>query len=178
MSNLDRPQTNEMQISIKWLLGFILILAYSNITKLHSQSFLNILQLNGGLASAPVSDVYVGKLDYLPQFRLADDKFRLGANVGGFYSYKKFNVAGGLNSTLRLKNISMLNNNYSLGGIYLRVGHAWGSDQQKIINGSLLFEFTQIGINFTYGRDYHFNNNWFSYGFAFMFSKPQTDEDE
>lgn len=145
---------------------------------LKSQKLLHTFQLNGGFISAPSADIYLGKLDYIPQFKLNENTLRLGANIGALYTQKEINAGFGANLSLRLLSFSTLNNNYSFGGIHLRVGYDWTTDSQKIAHTALVFELTQIAFNVTYGRDYHFDNNMITYGFSYTFSKPFTDPDE
>jgi len=143
-----------------------------------AQGVLHNIQLNGGLVSAPGADLYLGKLDYIPQFKLSNDAIRVGINTGIYYSGKSVHAVGGINSSVRIHRFSTLNQNFTLGGIYLRAAHEWSSNSEKVLSGAFSFEFTQIAFNITYGRDLHFDNNWISYGFSLLFTKAETDPDE
>jgi len=168
---------NKIRIFIRLLvfgITFTLLLRL----KVNAQNILHNIQLNGGLISQPSADIYLGKLDYVPQFKLSNDAFRFGINTGIYYVRKSIDVSAGINASFRIHRFSTLNKNFTLGGIYLRVGHEWASSSEKILTGALSFEFTQVALNVSYGRDLHFDNNWITYGFGFLFTKSETDEDE
>jgi len=145
---------------------------------LNAQKLLNTFQLNGGLISNEVADLYLGKVDYLPQLKWENDVFRAGLSLSGLYTLKEVEAAGGVNFSIRLKEFSALNGNLPLAGIYLRPAFEVTTSSSKVLSTTLSFELTQFAVNISYGRDFEFDNNWISTGFAFLFSKPERDEDE
>ncbi len=143
-----------------------------------AQKLLHTFQFNGGLISSETADIYVGKIDYLPQLKWDNNVFRVGLGVSSFYTRKELEATGGINFSWRVLNFSVLNGNLPLGGLYLRPAFELATSSEKILSGTVSLEFTQLSINFSYGRDLEFKDNWFSTGFAFYFSKAEMDDDE
>jgi hypothetical protein len=144
----------------------------------YAQKLLHTFQFNGGLISNETADIYVGKIDYLPQLKWDNDVFRVGLGVSTLYTRKELEAAGGLNFSWRVVSFSALNSNLPLGGLYVRPAFELTTFSEKILSGTLSLELAQLAINFSYGRDLEFKNNWFSTGFAFYFSKAENDDDE
>lgn len=156
----------------------VVVLIFVSFQYSFSQKILHAFQLNSGLISNQQADIYLGKFDYLPQLKWDNDSFRIGLGVSSFYSRKEIEAAGGVNFSMRIINFSALNGNLPFGGLYLRPAFEMATSKEKIISAALSLELTQASVNLTYGRDLEFNNNWISTGFAFFFSKRETDEDE
>ena len=156
----------------------VLFLLCGSWQEIDAQKLLHQVQLNAGLISNPGADLYIGKLDYIPQFKFGDDAFRAGLNGGVYYTRKDIEAAIGVNASVRLKRLSTLNDNFTLGGIYFRAGFDYATTEEKIITGAIQFEFTQLAINATYGRELEFDNNWITFGFSFLLTKAEKDPDE
>jgi|GEM_PF-4678395 len=158
---------------------FVLLIMLVSLSQFSSaQKLLHTFQLNGGLVSNQGADIYLGKLDYLPQLKWDNDVFRVGLNASTFYTRKSLEATGGVNFSWRVKNFTALNGNLPFGGLYLRPAFEVATSSEKILSGTLSLELTQVSVNISYGRDFEFDNNLFSTGFAFFFSKADSDEDE
>lgn len=155
-------------------LFFFLLLS----TSLKSQKVIHNIQLNGGAISEKPAGIYVGKLDYIPQLRLADGNLRIGIQTGALFRRRSLSVSGGVNASVRVYKAAVFDGSLSIGGIFLRPSYEWSTSSEKIFSTALVVEISDLSLNFTYGRDFHHDQNWFSYGFAVKLYKIAEDEDE
>ncbi len=145
---------------------------------LQAQTLLHNIEMDAGAISNPGADLYVSKLTYNPQWQFGDDKFRVGLNAGGVYRSKEVDFIVGVNAALKVGNLSLLDGNFSLGGLFVRAGFDWTGESEKILSGGLMYQLSHIAVNITYGRDLKFDNNWITTGFAISLSKPNRDPEE
>ncbi len=157
-------------------LGVIYICCSLN--PLSAQKVYHTVQLNGGAIVQDVADLYVGKLDYTPQYSIQEGLLRVGLQVGTFLRSKSLDLSYGINAGLRIYKVEALDNNLTLGALYLKPSYEWTTGSERLFSTALMFEFSQIAMNLSYTRDLHFDQNWWSYGFSIRFSKAVVDDFE
>lgn len=126
---------------LKLLTTGLIIIYFISCSQVHlkSQKLIHNVQLHSGHISAPIADIYLGELKYIPQISLSDQKIRLGVSTGTFYRAKNFDFLVGINASVRLFNFSTLNDNFSLGGLFLRVSHEWTTSNKRILSGNIVY---------------------------------------
>jgi hypothetical protein len=124
--------------------------------------FIMHLRLHNGMVtnfkSSP--DLYVGGLQLVPQYTIAENVLRAGIIAGGFYTGKKLQGEAGPTVSFKLKTI-VLKSFGSGGNINLSLDHLWGTEQQRLLGGGLnidLLNFIVVGVSVH--RDYNLNNWW------------------
>jgi hypothetical protein len=135
--------------------------------------FIMHLRLHNGMVTTFHSspDLYVGGLQLIPQWTVVENHLRIGAVAGGFYAAKKLQALAGPTISLKLKTFS-LNNMGSGGNINLSLDHLWGTEQQRLLGGSVNVDiFNLIVPGISVHRDYHLNNWWIQGTIAFRISK-------
>jgi hypothetical protein len=135
--------------------------------------FIMHLRLHNGMVTTFHSspDLYVGGLQLIPQWTVVENHLRIGVVVGGFYTAKKLQGLAGPTISLKLKTFS-LKNLGSGGNINLSLDHLWGTEQQRLLGGSLNVDiFNLIVPGISVHRDYHLSSWWLQGTIAFRISK-------
>ena len=149
-----------------------------SINSLCAQRIYHTIQLNGGAIVQDIADLYVGKLDYMPQYSINKGALRVSPQAGALYRAKSLDLSYGVNVGVRLYKVQALDDNLTLGALYLRPSFELTTASEQLFSTALAFELSQIAMNLTYTRNLHFDQNWWSYGFSIRFSKAVADDFE
>lgn len=144
-----------------------------------SKGFIVYAKLHNGLTTDFTSgpDLYVGGLQFAPQYTVIPNFLRAGIIVGGFYENKKIQGDFGPSLSLKLKtfNVNLKGAGIgSLGNLNLLVNHLWGTGKQRLLGGGLILDAGNIiTFGLTAHRDYRQNNWWLQSEVAIRISKKR-----
>jgi hypothetical protein len=167
-----------------FLLLLILISAWANAQRQDTEFtkgwLLNLKLTNGAITdfSTTTPDMYTGGLLLNPQVTLVPGLLRLGANLGGAYTNKKFSGLFGPMAAFKI--VSFGTKNFgTLANMHLIAEANWGTHQQQMAGGGLGFELLSLAhIGITAQRDYKLNNWWLQSFIAIRLNKQKQDTDK
>ena len=135
------------------------------------------IKLHSGMITSPGADLFVGGLQFIPEYTLVEHKLRGGVIFGGFYSYSEIN--GLIGPTLSLKLTELQGGHFgSLGNLHLNVDHLWGTDKQRLAGAGINLDLlNKLVISLTAHRDYKWDQWWIQTGIAFRISKVKKPKE-
>lgn len=141
---------------------------------------MNLKLTNGAITnfSSTAPDAYAGGLSLNPQVTIVPGLLRLGANLGGAYTNKKFSALFGPMAALKIANFGTKNFG-TLANMHLIAEANWGTHQQRMAGGGLGFELLSLAhIGITAQRDYKLNNWWLQSFIAIRLNRQKQDTDK
>lgn len=160
-------------LSIAILSTFFL---YAQDPEFPKNEFIMHLRLHSGMTtnfkSSP--DLFIGGIQFVPQFTVVENRLRMGIVAGGFYNAKKLQGVVGPTLSFKIKTIAIKNMG-SGGNINLSMDHLWGTGSQRLFGGGLNIDlFNLIVAGASIHRDYKNNNWWLQGSVAFRISKVKS----
>jgi len=130
-----------------------------------------------GFSKAP--DLYVGGVQLAPQVTVVPHLLRAGIVAGAFYTNKKIGGEFGPSISLKLKTLKASLKGAemgSLGNINVLIDHLWGTNNQRLAGGGILFDIGNLlTVGLTAHRDYRLKNWWFQSEIGIRISKKKKN---
>ena len=105
-------------------------------------------------------DMYVGGIQFIPQYTIIPHAIRGGLLLDGYYTGKK--LQGAIGPTLSFKLLSLYAKPFgSAGNIHINIDHLWGSEEQRLLGGGINADIgNRLVLSLLLHRDYNLNTWW------------------
>ncbi len=137
------------------------------------KGFIMHVDLHNGMISKFRSgnELFIGGLQWAPQFTLAPSHLRGGLKAGIFYTGQRVQTLIGPTLSLKLKTFKA-GVFGTAGNLHLSLDHLWGSKQQRLFGGGLNLDLlNKIVLGPQLHRDYHLNNWWIQFKVGYRISR-------